>query len=448
MEAVREALREWWAKVRGSLFYVPALFIVAALGLARLLTWVDSTYDLDALPVLLRSPIIESTAGGARALLGTAAGATITVAGIVFSVTVVSVQLASSQFSPRVLRGFLSDPFKQNVMGFVVGTFTFCLVVLAVIRAEFDEGVIRTEIAQRRLGVTVALALAVLAILAIVAFIDQSARSLQVGELVRRIADETVARIHAVHPASADPVDSGAAPMPAGMGTVIRADRDGWVQRVDVPGLLEVLPPGGVVRLDTRVGAFVAQELPLATIWPEPDDAEAVAAEVRAAVQLGRTRTMRQDPSFGVRQLVDIALRALSPGINDPTTANEVLVHLAGVVREILLRDLPPRVAGGEEGRRIYMPHNLDRGAYVRGAFSEIRVAAAGQPSVLRTLVRVLAGLDELLEVEGLPGRARPLRKEAQLVLDGLSDTELLETDVERVREMAAALVEDEDESS
>ncbi len=444
MEGLRDAVREWWAKVRGSLFYVPALFIVAALGLARLLTWVDSTYDLDALPVLLRSPIIESTAGGARALLGTTAGATITVAGIVFSVTVVSVQLASSQFSPRVLRGFLSDPFKQNVMGFVVGTFTFCLVVLAVIRAEFDEGVIRTEIAQRRLGVTVALALAVLAILAIVAFIDQSARSLQVGELVRRISDETVARIQAVHPEHREPVDGGDAPLPPGRGTTVRAGRDGWVQRVDQQRVLQALPPGGVARLDTRVGTFVAQQLPLATVWPEPDDPEATARRVRDAVELGRTRTMRQDPSFGVRQLVDIALRALSPGINDPTTANEVLVHLAGIVREILLRDTPPRVVAGEEGRRLYLPHNLDRGAYVRGAFAEIRVAAAGQPSVLRTLVRVLVGLDELLEVEGLPGRARPLRLEAQLVLAGLEDTTLLESDVERIKEMAAALAEED----
>ncbi len=444
MEDLRDSLREWWAKLRGSLFYVPALFIFAGLALARLLTWVDSAYDLDALPVLLRSPIIKSTAGGARALLGTAAGATITVAGIVFSVTVVSVQLASSQFSPRVLRGFLSDPFKQNVMGFVVGTFTFCLVVLAVIRAEFDEGVIRTEIAQRRLAVTVALALAVLAILAIVAFIDQSARSLQVGELVRRIADETVSRIHAVHPANGEPVDGGDAPMPAGRGATVRAHRDGWVQRVDVEELLRALPPGGVARLDTRVGSFVAQELPLATVWPEPDDLDAVARSVRQAVALGRTRTMRQDPSFGVRQLVDIALRALSPGINDPTTANEVLVHLAGIVREILLRDLPPRVVGGDEGRRVYLPHNLDRAAYVRAAFSEIRVAAAGQPSVLRTLVRVLVGLDELLEVEDLPQRARPLRREAQLVLEGLTDTELLESDVERIKEMAAALAEEE----
>ncbi len=445
MQATTDFVRELWDKVRGSLFYVPALFIVGALASARLLTWVDGTYNLDDLPVLLRSPIIRSTAGGARALLGTTAGATITVAGIVFSVTVVSVQLASSQFSPRVLSGFLRDPFKQNVMGFVVGTFTYCLVVLAVIRAEFDDtGFERIEVAQRRLAVTVALALAVLAILAIVAFIDQSARSMQVGELVRKISDETTERLEALHSqdATGDSPDADS-PMPEGAGFVVRARADGWVQRVHIEGLLALIPPGGVARLDTRVGAFLAQQLPLVTLWPEPDEPDKIDERVQDLVKLGRTRTLRQDPAFGIRQLVDIALRALSPGINDPTTANEVLVHLSGIVREIMLHDLPPRIVTGEDGRRLYMPHNLNRADYVAGAFSEIRVAAVGQPSVLRTLVRVLAGLDALLTSEGLAERARPLRKEAELVLDGLEDTVLLEDDVSRVREKAERLADD-----
>ncbi len=446
MQRFSHAAAELWDKVRGSLFYVPALFIFAGLGLARLLTWVDATYDLSELPVVLRSPIIVSTAGGARALLGTTAGALITVAGIVFSVTVVSVQLASSQFSPRVLRGFLRDPFKQNVIGFVVGTFSYSLATLAVTRAEFDDGFIRSEIAQRRLAVTVALALGILAILAIVAFIDQSARSMQVSELVRRISDETIGRIERLHPEKADHRRlEDEQPLPSGSGHTVPAAQDGWVQRIVVADLLGALPPGGVARLDTRVGAFVAQQLPLVTVWPAPDDPEPMAQRLQAAVALGRTRSIREDASFGIRQLVDIALRALSPGINDPTTANEVLVHLAGITREILLRELPPRVHVGDEGRRLYLPHNLDRADYVRGAFTEIRVAAVGQPSVLRTLVRVMAGLDALLAAQGLEARAQPLRREAQLVLDALADTSLLEEDVERIKQMAEALASPDD---
>ncbi len=428
VDIARDRLRE----IRSSLFFIPALFIAGALLLARVLTWIDGHVDLEGVPI-----VIGSTAAGARALLGTAAGATITVAGIVFSVTVVSVQLASSQFSPRVLQGFLRDRFKQNVIGLVVGTFTYCLVVLAVTRGT--EG-------RARLAVTVALALAVLSILAIVAFIDQSARSMQVGEVVRRIADETLHHIRRAHPerGTLPAVEAREAPMPPGEGYTVRAPDDGWVQEVDADALLRALPPDGVMRLDTRVGAFMAAQMPLATIWPEPKR-EGIERPVRRAVKLGRTRTLLQDEAFGVRQLVDIALRALSPGVNDPTTANEVLVHLAGIVREVMVRDLPPRVVAGEEGRRLFLPHNLDRPAFVRAAFAEIRVAAMNQPAVLGTLVRVLAGLNHLLAGLDLEERARPLRREARLVVEGLASTELLEEDLAKVLERARDLAGEEE---
>lgn len=428
-------------RLRSSFFYVPALFILGALVLARATTWLDAMIDYDA-SVLLRSVVIRSTADGARAILGTTAGATITVAGIVFSVTMLSVQLASSQFSPRVLDGFLRDRFKQNVMGLMVGTFTYCLLVLAVVRRQFSTG---SEAAEHRLAVTVAVALGVIAILAIVAFVDQSARSLQVGQIIRRITDETMERVRQLHPEPHTPtqVDGSGTPLPDGEGWTVRADSDGWVQRVDAAGLFGAAAEGGVVRLDTRVGAFVSREQPLATIWPEPEDHDGAIERVRSSIVRGRTRTLRQDVAFGIRQLVDIAVRALSPGVNDPTTANEALVHLGGLVREILLRDLPDRVRTDDKDRRLFRPHDLDRNEYVTAAFSEIRFAAANSPTVLATLIRVLRGLDEIVRTAEHAERTGQLRREARLTVETAERAGLESIELERIHDLAEPMLKE-----
>jgi uncharacterized membrane protein len=420
-------------RVRGSLFYVPSLYVVLAVVLAWLVIRVDGQLlDGSDGSRFLLSVTVES----GRALLGTIAGATITVAGIVFSVTVIAVQLASSEFSPRVLRNFLRDRFQQNVIGVVVGTFTYCTFVLATIRVT---GVGDTDAPRPSLPVTVAIVLAVASILGIVAFIDHSARSMQVGHVIRRVTAETRARIAVLyvdHVHRGEPCDEPP-PVPDGDPVVIRAWEMGWIQQLSEAALCGSTAPGSYLRVDSGVGAFVVADTPLVTIWGDPDpDLEGI----REAFVLGPERTMQQDVMFGIRQLVDIGLRALSTGVNDPTTAYEVIVHLGAILADVLQTDLPPRVRIDGDGRTLVLSDRHDHEAHVNRAFGQLRIAGAGQPAVLIRLLRTLHLLDELLRDLGLEARSEPIRRQAALVVATAEKQDYVTEDLEDIRRAAARL--------
>jgi uncharacterized membrane protein len=425
-------LRALAERVRGSLFYVPAVCVVLAMLLATGLSGLDRT---DAVPGWV--PTLQVTVASARSLLGTLAGATITVAGIVFSVTVVSVQLASSQASPRVLRGFLRDRFQQGVIGLVIGTFAYCTVVLAVTRARGSD-----ETASGSVAVTVATLLAVASILAIIAFIDRSARSMQVGRIVRTVSIESIERIRQLHPPTGEgaPVATHDAPLPRGRRVEVESAAIGWVQQVSSDALLDVVPAGALVRLDAAVGEHVHPGSPVLTVWLPEDadvDEDTLRGQLRGAVAVGDTRTMQQDIGFGVRQLVDIALRAMSPGINDPTTADEAIVHLSGVLATLLRHDLPPRVRAGDDGRVLVRPHDPDHRDLLDLGFDQLRVVAAGEATVLVRLCTTIAELTRVAVAEGRDDCVDALRTQVETLLADLDDGPLGPHDRARVRAAA-----------
>jgi uncharacterized membrane protein len=420
-------------RVRGSLFYIPALFIAGALGLAWVTVWIDTTHaDLVAnVPFLLRT-----TVDSARAVLATTAGATITVAAIVFSVTLVSVQLASSQFSPRVLRGFLRNRFQQVVIGIVMGSFTYELAVLAVTRAHFG---VATEVTTRSVSVTLAFAFAVIAVLAIVGFIDHSTRVMDVSELLRRVTNETLTRIEALHlveraELSEDGVDVG-----AGAAVAIAAGSHGWVQQANLARIFQAVPPGTLIRLDAEPGDYVSDLQPVVTVWC-PVEHDGVTHAVRNAFVLGRNRTMQQDVRFGFRQIVDIALRALSPGINDPRTAVQCIEHLGTVLEAMSERFMPPRVVHGPDGKRVFRPNALTFDGYITLAIEEIRQAAATQPVVITSLLRRMARIDASLRATGREQQLSELHRQARLAIEGLRAGGSLVEDVEAVVDEALDL--------
>ncbi|MEX0825923.1 MAG: DUF2254 domain-containing protein [Acidimicrobiia bacterium] len=424
-------------KIRDSLFYVPLFGIVVAILLAVATSWIDTNFreTIDGTPFLLMT-----TVGSARAILTTAAAATITVAGIVISITVVAVQLASSQFSPRVVPTVFGTRFQQTVIGIVVGSFTYTLLVLSRIRIDPGPEAVG---AYRSFAVTLALVLALVSVLAIVAFIDRSIQVMQVGEIIRRTTDETLSRVRSYMPERGTPIElaSEPTPLPGGESVTVTSSTDGWVLAVRTEHLLLAIPPGAFARLDTTVGGFVAVGSPLITIWPLEEGVDVDEALFRRQFSVGERRRARTDATFGIRQLVDIALRALSPGINDPTTANEVILNLMAILREVLVRDLPPRVLHTDSGERLFLPQSWSRSDWVRHAFAEIRVASTTQPAVAETLIEALGALRDHLETEELPDRAEPLRVEARLVVEGLeARPELLAADVEPIRSLAFRL--------
>lgn len=421
---------------RNSLFYLPSLFVLASVALWRGMLSLDTAVDRERLPDLVR--FSEETAGP---LLATIAGATITVAGIVFSVTVVAVQLASSQFSPRVLRGFLRDRFQQVVMGLLVGTFTYAMLTLGSSAPPVPD-----------LTVAMAVLLALIALLAILGSIDHTARNMVVGEIVRRISDETLETVRRelplAHPGQGADGDDGSersAVPPGPPAVVVAAPWTGWVQQVDGGGILRDLPAGASARMEVRVGRFTVAGTPLVSVWPptggsgEELDADHLREVVDDSFAIGRSRTMQQDVGFGLRQLADIALRALSPAINDPTTACEVVVHLGAVLREVLRRQPVARVLRDDQGRCLVRPHEVDPDGYVERSFGQIRLCARDHPAVHVAMLETLAMLRDDLGSAGLEARVEILRRQAALVVEEARHSTALDHEHERIRCLAAS---------
>jgi uncharacterized membrane protein len=386
LRAVRDRLRE-------SLLFLPALMLVASVAVALVLGSIDSRHQSQPLPWTF-----GFAPGTASTLLGIIAGATITTAGVVFSLLVVSLQLASGQFSPRVLRGFWRDQSGQILIGLLLSTFAFCVLVLA----RLDPHAPRAP----ALTVMFALLLTLASVIFIVVYLDRISRQQYVGNIVARVAGETLRLIEELpygprigmrvgDAVPAPDLDRLAEPL------VVRSGTDGWVQQISRRAVVAAAPEGGVVRLETRVGGYLVRGTPIASVWPRPADPAAATALIRAAVIIGPARTMQQDIDFGLRQLDDIALRALSPAVNDPTTAIEVVLRIGSIMRPLILAQLPAQSVRDSAGRILLTPFDLDHIEYLGHAFDQIRLYATAHPQVLMAIGRTQRMLRAACQLNG-----------------------------------------------
>jgi len=438
--APRLALSAAVYRFRESLFLLPALLVAGGIVLPLITGAADRALGAHPIPLTL-----GMSSNAAIWLLATVAGATITTAGVVFSLTVVSLQLASSQFSPRVMRSFIRDRVSQLVIGMLVATFVYCVLTLPSISGEASQP-------APRVSLTVAVLLTVVTVVLIVAHLDHLARRLQVGHVARAIAAEGDAVIETMLRAArgeraAEEADLEKSPVPPDA-LMVEADTDGWVSQVDTGGLLTAVPPGTTLRVETRVGAYIHRGEPLVLIWPRPENSAAVARRVGDDIVVSDARTMQQDVDFAIRQLVDIGLRALSSAINDPSTAVEVILRLGSLLRRLLLVPALPRAVEGRDGRLLLLPWELDQVEYIGHAFDQLRQAAPSQPQVAAALLRVLRMLTKHVEEHGRNEYVRALRQQKELLLDALRHVpELHPQDLSRLAEIASDATDPADHS-
>ena len=429
-QPVRLRLSAFAERLRASLFVVPmiAVFLAAGAGLATIAVDAGAEEPADSLPL-----VVLSTVESARAVLSTIAGATIAFAGVAFSITLLTIQRASSQYSPRIVHTVFRDPFNRRVMALVVGTFTYCVIVLRSVRSPLESG---GEAVVPNLSVAVAVVAGITTILAVVAFINHNAHAMNISEVLDRVRNDAVAHIRRTRPsggggpeaASALPDDVLPPEVP------IRFDRSGWVQQIDDDALLACLPDDHALRLSTYPGHHAVEGTVLATVPRSLAGCDGIEEHVRAAVVTGNTRTMQQDVSYGLRQLADVALRALSPAVNDPATAQDAMYHATTILAELLHRDAPALAKPGPRGTWLLLPGRPSHSELVGLTFDEVRRAAAGQPSVCVHLLEALSALRESLASDGLTDRCPPLVAQADLVLAGAEAADLLPADLLAVR--------------
>lgn len=433
--------RLWIVSVRDSfaesLFLHPALIMLAGIALAVGATMLDDTLGHDAeLPLTL-----AMSSNAATWLLATVAGAMITTVGVVFSLTVVSLQLASDQFSPRVMRSFIRDRLSQQVIGLLVGTFFYCVLVLPNVSGEASDP-------APQISLTIAILLTLVTVVGIIIHLDHLAHGLQVGNVARLITreGEGVARALDTVPAGLQAVDlSDYRDIPRDA-AVIPAPGSGWISQVDNHRLLHAAPPGAVVRMETRVGAYIHAGEALLTVWPAPP--ERSQRELAAAVEVSDTRRMLQDVDFAVRQLVDIGLRALGPDVNDPATAVEVILRLGSLLRTVLATPLPPPALQDGEGRVLVQPWNLSHGEYIAHGFDQLRQGCINHTEVAAAMLRVLRMLKTHVREEGRPELVPDLENQMRMLLESLAERPGLHpADLARLRSLVSGDTDPADHS-
>jgi uncharacterized membrane protein len=402
-------------RIESNYWLLPALCVAAAIGLS------SASQALDA-RLSHEEPAWYLFRGGpesARSVLSAVVSSMLTLAGLVFSVTILVLQLASNQFSPRALRTFLKDHQSQLALGIFVGTFVYALLGLRSVRGT-AEG---SERHVPSLSVWLAVVLSMLSVGAFIYYIHHVAQSIRAVVILTRIGQETRGTLEQMYPEGLgeDTKEAGSErpegppslliPSPSHSGVLVAVDEEQLLSRARAARVILALVP--------MVGDFVPQGGTLFEVW---GDAESLDVDgVLEALTIGPERTLQQDTAFGFRQLVDIAERALSPGINDPTTAVQAIDQLHGLLRRMVRRRFPSTARKDESGALRLICPRPDWNAYVRLALDEVRQYGKGSIQITRRL-RFL--LEDLLRVAPAFRRGELERQLA-----------LLETSVERAFE-------------
>lgn len=396
MKPLRFLLTQVGYDLESGLLFRPAMIIGVLAAVGGVLPFAELRLLPDA------SAWLATEASAAQLILATIAGSMMTVVSVVYSILLVALSLASMQFSTRILAGMMRDRIAQNTLGLFVGTFVYSLLVLRAVHGDPRPIV-------PGLALTVAMSLALTSLGCLVWFIHHIIRAIQANHLVDRIARDTEQVIDDVFP---DPLAPGEVPLeqaePPRGGEAVLAAASGYIQIIDVDALRALAADGVRVHAARPMGAFVAEGLPLAWISPPPGAARAVqAAAVQAAFDLGPVRTMQRDVEFGVRQIVDIALKAISPAVNDPSTAATCIDHLGRLLIRVAGRRAPRSDVDG-----VYIPAPTHL-ALLDLAFDQLRQYGRTDMAVALRLMRVLG---EIASVTRDPASLRRIAIHARLL--------------------------------
>jgi uncharacterized membrane protein len=436
------ALGSHWQRevLRTNLWLVPAVEVVAAIALFVVTTAADRAAYHGSFTV--PAWVISGTADAARQILTAIAAAVITVVGVVFSIILVTLTLASTQFGPRMLRNFIRDRGTQLTLGTFVATFVYAVLVLVSIGPGAQGDFVP------HIGVTVTLALMVADLAVLIYFIHHTATAIQLPQVIASIARDLAEAIEVqgapdVRPGRPAPAERGpsSAEMLARMeeaGGVVTAADSGYLQFIRLRSLVSFAEEAKVVIcLNHRPGHFIVQGHPIGTVWP-PEAAPQVNQALGRAHITGPYRTLTQDVSFGIDQLVEIAIRALSPAVNDTFTAITCVDWLGDNLCKIVNRWHPTRVHRDDQGfiRVIAAQPSYER--LVQRSFEKIRQASMGMPAIM---IRQLDALAQIMTETSSPGQRRVLIDQAGMIQRASERTVPEEADRADVRRRFDALL-------
>jgi uncharacterized membrane protein len=412
-----------WHQLRQSFWFVPSLITIGAAVLSQITLKLDETLPWHEYNGL--GWIYSGSGEGAGILLSAIVGSMITATSITFSMTLVALTLTASQYGPRLLQNFMRRPGSQIVLGTFLATFIFSLVVLRSIQINGEAAVVP------HLSVTVAVSLALASVGVLIFFIHHIAKAIQADTIIGQVYADLLASIDRMFP---EQIGQGSAtdgdhqpartiPDEASLrrylreGVSVRSSSTGYLQAVDAEGLLELaMEHNLVILLHRRPGHFIIENQLIATLSSTHGDTKEASLRVCDLLILGQERTSEQDVEFAILQLVEIAVRALSPGINDPHTAMRCLDWLSAALCRISERRLPNPQRYDPQGNVRVIAERASLDGLVDVAFHQIRQASAGKPALLirllESLTSIAAQVQERSMLEALQRHADMVMRE------------------------------------
>lgn len=412
-----ERIRNWWENVQSSLWFIPAVLGVVAIALSYIMPEIDTRVEDE----LTRQTdwLFFGTADSARAILSAISGSLITVITLLFSITMLTLQQAATQYTPRIIRTFMNDRGVQTVLGVFLATFLYSLLILRQVRGEDAVG--GSSIPM--LSVSLAMLLTLVCLALLIFFIHHSATMFQAATIVERIHHEMLESIDRLYPEAIGNASDEELTLKAFRdrygnrpSVLVRADSSGYLRRVDDDAIGSAIGAGGWGIVHPPIGGYIAHQRPLVEVGGGVGDDEECIEQLRNAFVLGKERTLSQDDMYGIRQLVDIALKALSPSIHDPTTAEHVISCLGDILVVLASRSFPSavrRIRHDDEPDAVMWFNRPDFHAYVEASFGQIRWVARDNVHVTRHLLSVLTEIERQMVGE----RQQAIRHEIDLVM-------------------------------
>lgn len=407
-----------WDSLHSSYWFLPSVMAAAAIGLAFAMLAIDRSSQ-GAMKQL--SWIYTGGPDGARALLSAVASSMITVAATAFSITIIALQLAASNFGPRLLRNFMQDTGNQLVLGTFIGTFIYCLLILRTIRGE-DYALFVPQVA-----VTMGILLAIAGVGVLIYFIHHASTIIQASHVIAGVSHDLDEAIERLFP---EKLGHSVSPKPGRQNEEIPANFDsdaypvealktGYLQAIDNQELLKLACKHNLLLLlQSCPGQFIVQGSDLVLVYPSKHTFPKLTKQLNDAFIIGNERNEQQDVEFPINQLVEVALRALSPAVNDPFTAIRCIDRLGAGLSRLAQQEFPSPNRYDQQGTLRVIAEGVTFEALVDSAFNQIRRYAQSDAAVT---MRLLEAIATIVATTGNAKQRAVLRRHAEMIQRGSS---------------------------
>jgi uncharacterized membrane protein len=419
-------------------WFIPVVIILISIGLAIGLTSLDGLVNLTQKG--LSKYFFVNSADSARSILSTISGAMIGVAGTVFSVTLVALTLASSQFGPRLIKNFMYVRLNQVVLGAYISTYLYCLIVLNTIKE--NEGFTFVP----SLSILAAIIVAIVNIILLIVFIHQIAISLQADKIISDISESISSQIKELFPENMgeeseilEPENEEAAKSAFRKTFPIRGNKSGYLQYIDSESLMDMARDmDGIVELGIRPGQFIVENEEIGRLYYNEEREKNPLGNISDHFIIGKTRTPNQDLEFSILQMVEIAARALSPGVNDPFTAVACIDNLTSSIAKLSQVNFPSRFRFDQDKKLRVIANTFTFEGIVNAAFNQIRQFSTGSPSVIIRLMEAMITLEKFAHNEN---QKKTILKHAKMILNVGKESISEENDLNDLLERSMKLI-------